>query len=117
MTNTLNTPVEALEQAYPFRIQSVSLRPGSGGAGQHSGGDGLTRVYAFDAPATVTLLTERRRHAPPGAAGGQPGAPGQNVRVHADGQRTTLPGKTSFDVRPGDTLELHTPGGGGHGTP
>ncbi len=115
MTNTLNTPVEALERDYPFRVEAYALRRGSGGAGRHRGGDGLRRVYAFDTHARVTLLTDRRRHAPYGVAGGMPGAPGVNRLHRADGSATDLPGKCSIHVEPGDRLELLTPGGGGWG--
>jgi len=84
MTNTLNTPVEALEMAYPFRITEYAVRPGSGGPGRHPGGDGVTRTYEFLAPATVTLQTERRRLAPYALNGGHPGAPGRNTLERAD---------------------------------
>jgi N-methylhydantoinase B len=116
MTNTLNTPVEALEYAYPFRVRRYALRRGSGGAGLHQGGDGLVREMEFLCPATVTLLSERRRTAPYGLQGGKPGAPGRNVLTH-HGERQELPGKVEIKVAPGDLLSLHTPGGGGWGTP
>jgi N-methylhydantoinase B len=112
MTNTLNTPVEALEHAYPLRVERYQIRRGSGGAGQHRGGHGLSRVYAFDAPAEVTLITERRRHAPWGLAGGHPGAVGENLH---NGQ--PLPGKASLRVEAGDTVTVNTPGAGGWGAP
>ncbi|GIV57191.1 MAG: 5-oxoprolinase [Rhodothermaceae bacterium] len=117
MTNTRNTPVEALEMAYPFRVERYALRPGSGGRGRHRGGDGLVRVYAMDAPATVTLLTERREAGPWGLAGGEPGAPGRNLLRHADGREETLPSKCTRRLAPGDRLILETPGGGGFGPP
>lgn len=110
MTNTLNTPIEVLELNYPLRITRYQLRRGTGGAGRHRGGDGLVRAYRFLAPARVTLLTERRRHRPWGMAGGEPGACGEN-RLNDE----VLPAKVSLDVRPGDTLALATPGGGGWG--
>jgi len=116
MTNTLNTPVEALERAYPFRVEAYRVRRGSGGAGRWRGGDGVERVYLFTAPAQVTLLTERRRHAPPGAAGGGPGQPGVNTWTQADGAVHALPGKCGFRVEPGDRLAVCTPGGGGYGS-
>lgn len=115
MTNTRNTPAEALEHSYPFRIEAYAVRRGSGGAGQHRGGDGLVRVYAFDAPAQVTLLTERRRHRPWALAGGEPGAAGRNRLLRADGTVVELPGKCTVEVGPGDRLEIATPGGGGWG--
>ncbi len=111
MTNTLNTPVEALEHAYPFRVLAYRIRDGSGGSGVHTGGDGLVRVYAFDVPAEVTLLTERRRRGPWGLGGGD-GQPGSNLLRRA-GEVTQLPGKVRLQVAAGDVLEIHTPGGGG----
>ncbi len=115
MTNTLNTPVEALEHSYPFRVESYRVRAGSGGSGQQRGGDGVERAYCFLRPAQVTLMTERRRHAPPGAAGGRPGRCGEQVLIRADGTRQPLPGKCTLAVEPGDRLIIQTPGGGGYG--
>jgi N-methylhydantoinase B len=112
MTNTLNTPVEVLEMNFPLRIERYQVRDGSGGAGLHRGGDGLVRAFGFLAPATVTLLTERRRHAPWGLGGGACGARG----VNRLGERE-LPGKLTFSVAAGDMLTLETPGGGGWGRP
>ena len=114
MTNTLNTPVEALEYVYPFRVRRYALRRGSGGSGRHRGGDGLVREIEFLSPATVTLLTERRRTAPYGLRGGQPGASGHNLLIH-NSREEELPGKVECDVGPGDLLSLQTPGGGGWG--
>ena len=110
MTNTLNTPIEVLELGYPLRIGRYAVRRDSGGAGQHVGGDGLVRDYEFLGPATVTLLTERRRHAPWGLDGGAAGWPGEN-RLNGE----SLPGKISLQVRRGDRLSISTPGGGGWG--
>ncbi len=110
MTNTLNTPIEVLEQHYPLRVTRYAIRRGSGGKGQHQGGDGLIREYEFLAPAQLTLLTERRRHAPWGLAGGQSGAAGMN---RLNGQM--IPGKVSRQVEAGDVLTIETPGGGGFG--
>lgn len=115
MTNTLNTPVEALEHAYPFRIGRYAIRDGSGGHGMHRGGDGIIRRYMFTVPAEVTLLTERRRNAPFGLHGGESGAPGANI-LERGGVRTALPSKCSFQVEDGDVVEIQTPGGGGWGT-
>lgn len=115
MTNTLNTPIEAFEHAYPVRITQYAIRDNSGGPGQHAGGDGITRRYTFDAPATATLLTERRIHAPYGLQGGVPGSVGVNTLTDAQGNTTELPAKTTLDLQPGQTLTIHTPGGGGHG--
>jgi N-methylhydantoinase B len=116
MTNTLNTPVEALEYAYPIRVQRYVLRQGSGGDGQHRGGDGLVREIEFLCPATVTILSERRRLPPYGLRGGKPGAMGCNVLIRA-GKEQELPGKVEIQVDPGDVLSLRTPGGGGWGEP
>ena len=112
MTNTLNTPVEALEAAYPLRVERYALRPDSGGDGRHRGGLGLERRIRTEVDATVSLLTERRRRAPQGLAGGEPGAPGENL---IDGE--PVPAKTTVDVAAGTTVTLRTPGGGGYGDP
>ena len=116
MTNTLNTPVEALEYAYPLRVRRYGLRRGSGGAGRHRGGDGLVRDLEFLCPATVTILSERRRTVPYGLLGGEPGRPGRNLLIHGD-QELDLGGKVEIQVEPGDVLRLRTPGGGGWGPP
>jgi N-methylhydantoinase B len=115
MTNTLNTPVEALEYALPLRITRYSLRPGSGGAGHHRGGDGLCRDLRFSCPVRVNLLSERRRRGPYGLAGGEPGQAGRNVLIKPDGSERDFPGKASLELEAGDTLSLRTPGGGGWG--
>jgi N-methylhydantoinase B len=110
MTNTLNTPIEVLEMAFPLRIGRYAVRTGSGGSGYHAGGDGLIRDYEFLSSATVTLLSERRRHAPWGLAGGAPGARGEN-RLNGK----PLPGKVSLRIKDGECLSVSTPGGGGWG--
>lgn len=112
MSNTRNTPIEALEMELPLRVRRYALRHGSGGAGRYRGGDGLCRELVFLAPATVTLLTERRKRAPYGLHGGEPGAVGINL-LERDGTATQLPGKVTFDARVGDVLCIFTPGGGG----
>ena len=112
MSNTRNTPIEALEYSFPIRIEAYYLRRGSGGRGRHAGGEGLVRAIRFLSPATATLTTERRRRAPYGLAGGEPGAPGRNILIR-DGETSELPGKTTLAVQPGDMLRLETPGGGG----
>ena len=110
MSNTLNTPVEALELEFPLRVVEYALRRGSGGAGEHRGGDGVIReVEALD-DMTYSLITERRRHAPPGADGGEPGAKGRNL---LDGE--PLDAKASGTLRAGQRLRIETPGGGGRG--
>ena len=110
MTNTLNTPIEVLERNYPLRLRRYAIRRDSGGAGQRAGGDGLVREFEFLAPAELTLLTERRRYAPWGLAGGEDGAKGEN---RLNGQ--LLPGKCKVTVQAGDRLSIATPGGGGWG--
>ncbi len=114
MTNTLNTPVEALEYAYPFRVKRYEIRRGSGGDGAHPGGNGIRREVELLQPAQATLLTERRRFAPYGLAGGEEGQPGCNILIRG-GQETVLPGKTTLALRAGDVLRIETPGGGGYG--
>jgi N-methylhydantoinase B len=110
MSNTLNTPVEALELEFPLRAVEYAVRRGSGGAGAHRGGDGVVReVEALD-EMTYSLITERRRHRPPGSAGGEPGAAGRNL---VNGEE--VPAKAAGTLRPGDRLRIETPGGGGHG--
>jgi N-methylhydantoinase B len=111
MSNTLNTPVEALELEFPLRVVRHAIRRGSGGAGRHSGGDGIVRELEARAPMSYALITERRRHAPPGAAGGEPGARGRNL-LNGD----ELPAKATGELAPGDRLAIETPGGGGHGS-
>jgi N-methylhydantoinase B len=112
MTNTLNTPVEAMETEYPLWVNQYALRPSSGGDGRYRGGLGLERTVTVETDATVSLLTERRRTAPAGINGGEDGATGQNL---VDGE--TVPAKASIDVDAGTTVSIRTPGGGGHGDP
>src|SRR4051794_14875898 len=111
MSNTLNTPLEALELEFPLRAVEYSLRRGSGGDGRHRGGDGVVRELEALAEMRFSLISERRRHPPPGAAGGRPGAVGRNL---LNGKE--LPSKASGVLRPGDRLRIETPGGGGHGS-
>jgi len=114
LTNSLNTPVEALEHAYPFRVRRYEIRRGSGGSGLHRGGDGLRRDIELLGDATVSLLTERRARRPAGLAGGEPGAPGENRLLRA-GKERPLPAKVTFLARAGDVISVRTPGGGGWG--
>ncbi len=114
MTNTLNTPAEALEYAYPLRVQRYTVREGSGGAGRQRGGNGICRDIQVLEEAQATLLSERRRLPPYGLAGGAPGSTGENVLIR-DGLEIRLPGKGSFELMPGDILSIRTPGGGGYG--
>jgi N-methylhydantoinase B len=115
MTNSLNTPVEALEYAYPFRVRSYSYRLGSGGAGSARGGNGLIREIELLTPAQVTLLSDRRRFAPYGLAGGGDGATGRAVLIKPGGDSTELPGKCTQYAEAGDIIRIETPGGGGWG--
>ena len=114
MSNTRNTPIEALEFAYPLRVVEYSLRRNSGGAGQHRGGEGLVRSLEFLAPATATITSERRVKRPYGLQGGGAGENGRNQLIR-NGTTTDLPGKTNVSLQPGDILRLETPGGGGWG--
>jgi N-methylhydantoinase B len=111
MSNTLNTPIEALELEFPLRAVRYELRRGSGGAGRHRGGEGVIRELEALAPLRYSLITERRRHAPPGADGGEPGATGRNL---LDG--VELPAKATGELQPGQRLRIETPGGGGYGS-
>ena len=112
MSNTLSTPTEALELTYPIRVERNALRLGSGGRGRHSGGDGVVRELRVLEPCRLSIVSERRRHAPQGRKGGAPGAPGRNL---LNGEE--LPAKVTRDVRPGDVVRIETPGGGGYGSP
>ncbi|MPZ21525.1 MAG: hypothetical protein GEV06_27085 [Luteitalea sp.] len=115
MSNTRNTPVEAIEQYLPVRIRQYRLRDGSGGRGRYPGGDGIIREYEMLCDTDVTILSDRRRKPPYGACGGQDGACGQNVLIR-DGVEEKLPGKVQLRLRPGDRLRIETPGGGGYGS-
>ena len=110
MSNTLNTPVEAFEMEYPMRVTRYELRYGSGGDGEHRGGDGVVRSIRVLEPASLSLLTDRRRHEPRGARGGEPGRVGRNL---LNGEE--LPAKVSRDLEAGDEVTVETPGGGGYG--
>jgi N-methylhydantoinase B len=110
MSNTLNTPIEALETEFPVLVRELSVRRGSGGKGRHDGGDGMVRELEALEPMHYTLIGERRRHAPPGAEGGEDGATGHDL---LNGE--PVPAKTEGELRPGDRLRIETPGGGGYG--
>ena len=112
MTNTRNTPVEVLEHDYPLLVERYAFRENSGGAGRFPGGRGLIRDFCFLAPVSVSLLSERRAHAPYGLQGGQPGAPGENVLITEKGEEK-LPGKINLPLPAGSRLSIRTPGGGG----
>jgi len=115
MTNSLNTPAEALEYAYPLRVTRYSLRKGSGGAGKFRGGDGIVREVELLSDAEVTLLADRRSRGPYGLAGGSDGAAGKTSVVHSDGTVETLPGKTSVRLKKGERVRIESSGGGGWG--
>jgi len=115
MTNTLNTPVEALEHAYPLRVRRYALRAGSGGRGRHPGGEGILRESELLADASVTLITDRRLRAPYGLSGGEAGHKGRNFLVR-DGETRPLPGKCALGGKKGDRIVIETPGGGGWGS-
>jgi N-methylhydantoinase B len=117
MTNSLNTPAEALEHAYPLRLRQYSLRSKSGGKGLHTGGDGIVREIEVLTDSQVTLLADRRSRGPYGLSGGASGAPGRTVILRKDGSEEELPSKTSTRLRSGDRVRVETPGGGGWGSP
>lgn len=117
MTNSLNTPIEGLEFAYPLRVRRYAYRKGSGGKGQFRGGDGLVREIELLSDAQVTVLTDRRRFAPYGLAGGSPGSTGSASIIRSDGVAEELPGKTTRYVQAHDCIRVETPGGGGWGAP
>lgn len=114
MTNTLNTPIEAMENEIPLQITRYRFRKNSGGHGRFKGGDGLEREFHFLKPAHLSLLTDRRRTTPYGLHGGKPGKRGRNFLIH-QGKKIPIPSKTELDVKPGDRLLIETPGGGGYG--
>ncbi|MGC2195152.1 MAG: hydantoinase B/oxoprolinase family protein [Terriglobales bacterium] len=115
MTNSLNTPAEALEYAYPLRVRRYALRPDSGGAGKHRGGDGIVRELEVLSDAQVTLLADRRTRGPWGLSGGADGAVGKAAIVREDGTTKELPGKCNVRLRKGERIRIETPGGGGWG--
>jgi len=115
MSNTRNTPVEALEHHLPVRIRRYGLREGSGGAGRWAGGEGIVREYEMLAQTSVTVLSDRRIGQPYGAQGGEPGACGRNTVIRANGRVEAIASKGSFELQPGDRLRIESPGGGGFG--
>ncbi len=115
MTNTRNTPIEALEQHYPLRVTEYSVRRASGGAGKHRGGDGVVREIELLAPATITVVSDRRRWGPRGANGGDAGKPGCNSIIGPTGVQRLMPGKFSLEAASGTRIRIETPGGGGWG--
>ena len=117
MTNSRLTDPEVLEFRFPVRLESYALREGSGGAGRWRGGDGGVRRVRFLEPMTASILSNGRVHPAFGMAGGQPGAPGINRVVRADGRVEELAHIGSAEMAEGDLFEIHTPGGGGFGAP
>src|SRR3984957_3901800 len=117
MTNSLNTPAEALEYAYPLRVRRYSLRPNSGGQGKFRGGDGIVREIELLTDCEVTLLADRRSRGPWGLSGGKDGAAGSASVIHSDGRIEGMPGKFSTRLRRGERIRIETPGGGGWGSP
>ncbi len=115
MTNSLNTPAEALEYAYPFRVTRYSLRRGSGGSGRHRGGDGIVREVEVLTDSEVTLLADRRSRGPYGLRGAKEGAPGLAEVIRRDGSRQPIAGKASVRLRKGERIRIESPGGGGWG--
>src|SRR5581483_7094442 len=117
MTNTLNTPVEAIERDYPLRVTRYEIVEGTGGGGTFRGGNGLVRsLQLVEGCARISLLSERHTVQPRGTRGGGDAACGRHTLVRADGSSERLPAKTTIDIRPGETLEIQTPGGGGLGS-
>jgi N-methylhydantoinase B len=116
MTNSLNTPAEALEYAYPLRVRQYGLRRGSGGAGEHRGGDGVVREIEVLTDAEVTLLADRRQHGPWGLQGGAAGGVGKATVVRSDGTGESLPGKFNVRLKKGDRIRIESPGAGGWGS-
>ena len=112
MSNTLNTPIEALELSYPLRVERYGLRVGSGGHGRHRGGDGVVREVTALEPCRLSIVSERRSRAPAGVAGGEPGAPGRNLVNGAP-----VPAKVTRSLAAGESVTIETPGGGGFGHP
>ena len=115
MTNSLNTPAEALEYAYPLRVRAYRIRAGSGGRGLRRGGCGVVREIETLVPARMSLLSDRRRRAPYGLAGGGDAKAGRDAIVRADGRAERIKAKGSWELRAGDRVRIETPGGGGHG--
>lgn len=115
MTNSLNTPLEALENYLPIRITTYALRRGSGGSGARRGGEGIIREYEFLEQTQVSIISERRKFAPYGAQGGQNGRKGRNILISSENKKTILNGKVNLKIKPHERLRIETPGGGGYG--
>ncbi len=117
MTNSLNTPIEALESFYPLRVRRYALRANSGGAGKQRGGQGIVREIELLTDAQFAILADRRRFAPYGLVGGRPGKRGLSLWIKSNGEKVALPGKCTVNARAGDVVSIQTPGGGGWGKP
>ncbi len=115
MTNTMNTPIEALEFVFPFRITRYSIRRGSGGLGKKRGGDGIIREYLFLEDVEITILSDRKKYPPYGLKGGRPASVGRNLLINKDGIIKELPSKCHVNAKRGEKLRIETPGGGGYG--
>jgi N-methylhydantoinase B len=115
MTNSLNTPAEALEYSYPMRVREYRIRKGSGGKGKHQGGDGAIREIEVLGPALMSMLSDRRKRAPYGLQGGDDGERGRAFIIRADGSKEQLASKGSWELRAGDRVRIETPSGGGFG--
>jgi N-methylhydantoinase B len=115
MTNSLNTPVEALEYAYPLRVREYAIRRNSGGRGRRRGGDGVVREIETLVDAHMSLLADRRRRAPYGLASGAQGRTGRDSIINRDGRTRRIKAKVSHKLKAGDRVRIETPGGGGHG--
>ena len=116
MTNTLNTPIEAIELSYPLRVRSYRIRRNSGGSGRNRGGDGLIREVEVLADSHVSILSDRRKSGPYGLQGGHPGKPGRNSLIAPNGKTTPISGKASLEAPGGSVIRIETPGGGGYGS-
>jgi N-methylhydantoinase B len=118
MTNTMNTPIEAIETYLPLEFEAYRLRPDSGGAGQYRGGCGIERIWTLtSSKATLSIMAERTKIPPWGLKGGKPGRTGEYILVRSNGEKVTLPSKVTIDISQGDKLIIRTPGGGGYGDP
>jgi N-methylhydantoinase B len=115
MTNTMNTPIEALERYYPFRVTRYAIERGSGGRGRFRGGDGIRRDILLESAAVVTVLSDRRERGPYGLHGGESGRPGRNLHIRKDGTEEYLPGKIQIRLEAGEAISIRSPGGGGFG--
>ena len=116
MTNTRITDPEIIEHRYPVRVERFAIRRGSGGNGQHRGGDGAVRELVFLEGMSLSLLTQHRKEGPYGMAGGKSGKPGKQTLIRTSGERVEMDSVDGCEVSPGDRLELKTPGGGGYGS-